>query len=116
MDGTVARRLLAVDPGATRDELRRAFRQRSKSLHPDLGGDADGFVELCRAYDHLVASAPTARPTLRPMLRPTPRYAAAAAVTSSTWHVYDTPNELRPRRHRPCAEQRSFAEVLAAAM
>lgn len=104
MDGTVARRLLAVDPGATRDELRRAFRQRSKSLHPDLGGDADAFVELCRAYDQLVAFAP--------VLRQRHRYATMAQGSATTWHVYDA----APRHRHHTRQQRTFAEVLAAAL
>jgi DnaJ-class molecular chaperone len=104
MDGTVARRLLAVDPGATRDELQRAYRQRSKSLHPDLGGDPDAFVELRRAYEHLVAFAPATRPRHR--------YDRLPTSDATTWHVYDAV----PRRRIDTRQQRTFAEVLAAAL
>lgn len=43
--------LLGVQPRATTEEIRRAFRARALSLHPDHGGDADAFRALRAAYD-----------------------------------------------------------------
>jgi hypothetical protein len=108
MDGTVARRLLAVDPGATRDELRRAYRRRSKVLHPDAGGDATAFVELRRAYELLLTYAPLTR--LPPAYR-----RATAPCSTATWRLDEPAVHLGPRARRP-RQHPSFAEVLAAAL
>ena len=49
--------VLGVAPGATADELRRAYRQKAKKLHPDLNpGDAkaeEAFKELSVAWELL---------------------------------------------------------------
>lgn len=43
--------LLGVEPKASVEEIRRAFRRRALAAHPDQGGDADRFRALRRAYD-----------------------------------------------------------------
>lgn len=49
-----ARELLGVAANASPGELRRAFRNRAKSVHPDRdGGDAEAFRRLVEAYDIL---------------------------------------------------------------
>jgi curved DNA-binding protein len=49
-----ARELLGVAAGASPGELRRAFRNRAKSVHPDRdGGDAESFRRLVEAYELL---------------------------------------------------------------
>lgn len=48
-----ARRLLDVGPDASQAELRRAFRERAKELHPDRGGDEAEFRRVSRAYERL---------------------------------------------------------------
>lgn len=60
MDGQQAAAILGVAQWATRDELRRAFRARAKSLHPDAGsgGSTERFIELRLAFDRLIAEAP----------------------------------------------------------
>lgn len=60
MDGYRAAATLLVAPDADQDEVRRAFRARAKALHPDAGpdGSAPAFVELCEAFDLMMASAP----------------------------------------------------------
>ena len=51
-----ARELLGVAAGASPGELRRAFRNRAKSVHPDRsGGNAESFHRLVEAYDLLRA-------------------------------------------------------------
>jgi hypothetical protein len=47
---------LGLSPGATEKEIKQAFRQVAKSVHPDMVqvGDAkasDEFIELTRAYE-----------------------------------------------------------------
>jgi molecular chaperone DnaJ len=54
--------LLGVDRDAEPDAIRRAFRARARTLHPDVSTDpeaTDRFSELSRAYS--VLSRPTAR-------------------------------------------------------
>lgn len=43
--------VLGVDPTATEDELRRAFRLRLRQTHPDAGGDASEFIQVQRAWE-----------------------------------------------------------------
>jgi curved DNA-binding protein CbpA len=45
--------VLGVTPTADLAAIRRAFRQRSMTAHPDLGGDESTFRELRAAYDVL---------------------------------------------------------------
>ncbi|WP_300579077.1 DnaJ C-terminal domain-containing protein [Phenylobacterium sp.] len=49
-----AREMLGVGAAASPGELRRAFRNRAKAVHPDrAGGDAEAFRRLVQAYDTL---------------------------------------------------------------
>jgi len=43
-------RVVGVSPGASLEEVKQAFRARSRELHPDAGGSAEEFQELVRAY------------------------------------------------------------------
>ncbi len=52
--GTELRRLhLPLDRFPTREELNAAYRQRCKTAHPDRGGNATEFQEVCAAYQTL---------------------------------------------------------------
>lgn len=42
--------LLGLEPPSTPDQIRQAYRQKARSLHPDLGGAAEAFIHLQRAY------------------------------------------------------------------
>jgi curved DNA-binding protein CbpA len=44
---------LGVAPDATQAQIKAAFRNRAKTLHPDAGGGADEFAALCEAHDVL---------------------------------------------------------------
>jgi len=44
---------LGVNRAASQDEIKRAFRKKASSAHPDVGGDKDEMAELNKAYDCL---------------------------------------------------------------
>jgi molecular chaperone DnaJ len=46
-------KVLGVPSGASKDEIRKAYRKLSKELHPDSGGDEERFKEVSAAYDVL---------------------------------------------------------------
>ena len=43
--------VLGVEPDATADEIKRAFRLRLRETHPDAGGDASAFIQVQRAWE-----------------------------------------------------------------
>lgn len=43
--------VLGVDPTATADEIKRAFRLCLRQTHPDAGGDAAAFIQVQRAWE-----------------------------------------------------------------
>src|SRR5262245_25393894 len=45
--------ILGVKPDASFDEIRQAYRQLSKTAHPDVGGDHETFQRLVKAHDLL---------------------------------------------------------------
>ncbi len=51
-----ARRVLGLDAGATRTEIREAHRRIAATIHPDRGGDNARLAELNAARDDLLAS------------------------------------------------------------
>jgi len=42
---------LGLDQDATPEEVKRAFRQQAKEVHPDHGGDKEEFVDLQESYE-----------------------------------------------------------------
>jgi molecular chaperone DnaJ len=46
-------KVLGVPSSASKDEIRKAYRKLSKTLHPDSGGDEERFKEVSAAYDVL---------------------------------------------------------------
>ncbi len=58
------RTVLGVGPGASLEEIREAYRAKSKKHHPDVGGDEWAFRMVARAYEVLktTAEAPAAQP------------------------------------------------------
>ena len=46
--------VLGIEPGATLEAVRKAFRQRAQETHPDHGGDVESFLAVRRAYERLV--------------------------------------------------------------
>lgn len=45
--------ILGVAPNADHKTIRRAYRQLSKAMHPDVGGDTDAFAALSQAHEVL---------------------------------------------------------------
>ena len=45
--------LLGVQQGASKDELKKAFKKLAIQHHPDKGGNAETFKEISHAYDTL---------------------------------------------------------------
>jgi len=45
--------VLGVTPSADQDQLAAAFRDLSRELHPDVGGDAAQYQEIVNAYNAL---------------------------------------------------------------
>lgn len=51
--------VLGVDPTASVDEIKKAFRLRLRQTHPDAGGDAAAFIQVQRAWE--LVGTPEAR-------------------------------------------------------
>ena len=85
-----AARLLGVSPHAEPAEVKRAFHLWAAWAHPDQGGSAERFAELCAARDRLLqgdSARPDAPLVPRPrrawrdvLVRPTPLRTAGLAV------------------------------------
>lgn len=48
-----AYRTLDLEPGAGEGEIKRAYREKAKTTHPDRGGSEEAFKEVSNAYDRL---------------------------------------------------------------
>ena len=74
-----AARLLGVSPHAEPAEVKRAFRLWAAWAHPDQGGSAERFAELCAARDRLIEGdsprAPAPMAQADASLAPRPRRA-----------------------------------------
>ncbi len=46
-------RILELKPGASRDDVKRAFNRLAKEFHPDVGGDREIFQAMLGAYRRL---------------------------------------------------------------
>lgn len=44
-------KILGIHPGASQDQIKRAYRTQATKLHPDKGGSAEAFTELHHAYE-----------------------------------------------------------------
>lgn len=54
--------VLGLQPTATPDEVKAAYRAAARRVHPDVGGDEETFRALRRASDEAMAYASGARP------------------------------------------------------
>ncbi len=79
MDRARAAQILGVGLTASRDQVRDAFRNRAREVHPDSGrGDAAAMVELNAAYEVLNS-------------RREPDWEFAAPVSTGQWTRSDEP-------------------------
>ena len=46
--------ILGVDPSATDEEIKKAYRQKTKIHHPDMGGNMHDFLKIQEAYENLM--------------------------------------------------------------
>jgi len=46
--------LLGIEPGATKRDVKNAYRRQARKLHPDKGGDAEAFKQMYAAYRKLL--------------------------------------------------------------
>jgi len=46
--------ILGIEPGATDDQINKAFKKLAVKHHPDKGGDAEKFKRLVNARDNLI--------------------------------------------------------------
>lgn len=44
---------LNIDPSASEEEIKKAYRKKAMKSHPDRGGDAEQFHQITKAYDIL---------------------------------------------------------------
>lgn len=91
-----AARLLGVSSDADAVTVRRAFRAWAALAHPDHGGNAQAFADLCRARDILLSGQP-------------PQDVATAPVDESP----DRPADPPPRRPWTQVMRRPTAPMLA---
>lgn len=107
--------VLGVDGSASQDEIRRAYRRRVRSAHPDMGGSAAEFQAVRDAFE--AVGDPEARARYERALREAPvaeepaGRAHPAHPTSTAGPAWD-PASRRGRpgapRQRPAARTRSF--------
>lgn len=78
-----ARQYLGLDPTATKNQAKSAFRAMAKIHHPDVGGDAEKFALINEAYDVLMGELqPRAEYSEAPS-RPSPRPAEQRTSAAS---------------------------------
>lgn len=104
---------LGVEPTATSEEIRAAFRERAKVLHPDAGGDPEAFKLLAAAYE--VLRDPPARSAYdRSRSRDASWEGGATAASDFTWSQWAQAAESAERRAaRAEALRRQEAETVA---
>jgi hypothetical protein len=101
MDGRHARAVLGVAEHASAEDIRRAFRRRALTTHPDRGGDRTAFELAVLAFETL--QGVTVTPPPNPL-----RAAPPAAPPHPRFSAYDCPRRAKPAR--------TFDDVLRVAM
>lgn len=108
--------VLGVEPSASQDEIRRAYRRRVRAAHPDMGGSADEFQAVRDAFESV--GDPESRARYERSLRdasapeePVRRAHPSAPAPTAREEAWD-PAARRGRpgapRARPAARTRSF--------
>lgn len=82
--------LLDLGPDADADAIRRAFRRKARTAHPDAGGDVDDFQRL-QAAVALLLERPVLRPVMSPSTGTTTRPSTATTMAGADWGESRTP-------------------------
>ena len=98
MDGRTAAAVLGITPGASRNEITRAFRAKAKLAHPDVAGSDDAFIALHQAYEVLRGGVSEHRRLLTGSTRNTAWFRPTAPTARPSVDLCDAP--LRPRQAR----------------
>jgi curved DNA-binding protein CbpA len=91
--------ILEVEPSATAQEIRRAYRRLARRYHPDVNsgvGARTRFDEISAAYE--VLHAPDQRASYDEQLEPTPRRASTYLSVVVVWH-FPWPPRISFSRH-----------------
>jgi hypothetical protein len=76
---------LGVVPGSSEDAIKNAYRKLVKVHHPDLGGKADTFMRIQRAYENLTD------PSMRPTASGSSTSSSSSSLSSGRyWKSWDT--------------------------
>lgn len=46
-------KILGIGPGASKEEIKQAYRKQATKLHPDKGGSSEAFAQLHDSYEYL---------------------------------------------------------------
>jgi len=65
------KKILGVGANATKEEIQRAYREKVKKHHPDLGGDAWAFQQVQEAYETLLNPKQNSQKRANKPARPT---------------------------------------------
>jgi hypothetical protein len=108
--------VLGVEPSATQDEIRRAYRRGARAAHPDMGGSAERFQAVRDAFD--AVGDPESRARYERGLREAPRAeepagrahpaSPASNPSGSAWDPAARRGRPGAPRERPAARTRSF--------
>ncbi|MDA3805525.1 DnaJ domain-containing protein [Clavibacter sp. CT19] len=109
--------VLGVDPAASQEEIRRAYRRRVRAAHPDMGGSADAFQAVRDAFE--AVGDPESRARYERGLRDAPAAeedgtagrahpAHPESTAGSGWDPASRRGRPGAPRERPAARTRSF--------
>ncbi|OUE09204.1 Chaperone protein DnaJ [Clavibacter michiganensis] len=108
--------VLGVEPSASQDEIRRAYRRRVRAAHPDMGGSADEFQAVRDAFESVGDPESRARyergqrdaPAPEEPVRRAHPSASGATAGNEAWDPASRRGRPGAPRARPAAGTRSF--------
>jgi curved DNA-binding protein CbpA len=85
--------VLGLMPDASEEEIQTAYYRKAKIYHPDLGGSAEDFLEIKRAYDILSNSSKRELLGSRPMFMQ-PLIRLRPSLSASTSQLFENLSTL----------------------